>query len=395
MNDNEWAESLITRRKKQDIKQGQLARAVNITREHLNRIEHQTRTASVELKEKLDFVLDNMNLSEPLFLLIDYVRIRFNTLDERYVMEKILRIKKKYMGQEEYGFYGYSSHYFIGDIFIFISADEKKGTLLELKGQGCRQFECYLKAQGRSWYDFFDTCIKEKAVIKRVDLAINDRIGILNVSNLIQKCKDDECVSVFRRFRDYGSGELVSSREDNRKEMGKTLYIGSMKSDIYFCVYEKAYEQYVKNDIPVEESEVKNRFEIRLKNERSEQAVLDLIEYQDGERTAFSIINNYLRFVDKDNTKRRSEWKVNEDWLWFIGKNRNKLKLTTQAEPYNVNKTRNWMAHQVAASQKMLAEIDRLNGTTFLDDTLKKAKLNAKHKKIIEQSTRKIEDMIV
>ena len=33
--------------------------------------------------------------------------------------------------------------------------------------------------------------------------------------------------------------------------------------------YEKDYEQYKKHDIPIADAEVKNRFEIRLKNERA------------------------------------------------------------------------------------------------------------------------------
>ena len=41
----------------------------------------------------------------------------------------------------------------LGDIFIYTSADEEKGVLLELKGRGCRQFESYLLAQQRSWYE--------------------------------------------------------------------------------------------------------------------------------------------------------------------------------------------------------------------------------------------------
>ena len=392
--DNKHIVDLREKRKKQGVSQQQLARAVGINRECLNRIENGKIPADAGLIEKLESALDSINFQEPLFLLIDYVRIRFRTCDEVHVIEKILRIKMKYMGQEDYGFYGYSGHYYIGDIFVLVSMDEKKGTLLELKGQGCRQFECYLEAQGRSWYDFFKICISEKAVIKRLDLAINDRIGMLDIPQLIQKCKSDECVTKFRNFKDYGSGELVSSREDNKKEMGKTLYIGSMKSDIYFCIYEKAYEQYVKNGTAIEESEVKNRFEIRLKNGHSEQAVLDLIEHQDGEKTAFSIINNYLCFVDSDLKKPKEEWKVNKEWLHFIGKNRDKLRLTTQAEPYELRKTMNWLSHQVASSQKMLAEIDRLNGTTFLNDILQNAKLNERHKKIIEQSTTKIEEMI-
>ena len=69
--------------------------------------------------------------------------------------------------------------------------------------------------------------------------------------------------------------------------MGYTLYIGSLKSEVYFCVYEKSYEQYIKLGIPIEEAPIKNRFEIRLKNERAYYAVRDLLTYYDAERTAF------------------------------------------------------------------------------------------------------------
>ena len=46
---------------------------------------------------------------------------------------------------------------------------------------------------------------------------------------------------------------------------------------MYFCVYEKSYEQYIKLGIPIEEAPIKNRFEIRLKNERAYYAVRDLL----------------------------------------------------------------------------------------------------------------------
>ena len=80
--------------------------------------------------------------------------------------------------------------------------------------------------------------------------------------------------------------------------MGRTLYLGSLKSDVYFCIYEKDYEQYVKLGTPLEEADIINRFEIRLRNERAYYAVRDLLTYYDAEQTAFSIINQYVRFVD-------------------------------------------------------------------------------------------------
>ena len=48
--------------------------------------------------------------------------------------------------------------------------------------------------------------------------------------------------------------------------MGRTLYLGSLKSDVYFCIYENDYEQYVKLGTPLEEADIINRFEIRLRN---------------------------------------------------------------------------------------------------------------------------------
>ena len=43
----------------------------------------------------------------------------------------------------------------------------------------------------------------------------------------------------------------------------------------------KTYEQYIKLDISIEEAPIKNRFEIRLKNERAYYAVRDLLTYYD------------------------------------------------------------------------------------------------------------------
>ena len=108
----------------------------------------------------------------------------------------------------------------------------------------------------------------------------------------------------------------------------------------YICVLiRKNYEQYVKNSIEVEDTEIKNRFEIRMKNERAYYAVVDLLTYRDAERTAFSIINHYVRFVDREDDKPKNQWKTNDDWAWFVGENREPIRLTTKPEPYNFTKS--------------------------------------------------------
>lgn len=358
-----------------------------ISREYLNRMETGKVRPSKEVREKLIEALEKFNPDNPLTMLFDYVRIRFPTTDVQHVIHDILKLNVKYMLHEDYGHYTYAEHYHIGDVFVYASQEQEKGVLLELKGKGCRQFESYLLAQERSWYDFFMDALVEGGVMKRINLAINDRTGILDIPELTEKCRNEECVSVFRSFKSYASGELVRHNEQNKVGMGHTLYVGSLKSEVYFCCYEKNYEQYVKLGIPIEESPIKNRFEIRLKNERAYYAVRDLLTYYDAEQTAFSIINRYVRFVDKEADKKRSDWKLNDRWSWFIGKDRPPLKLTTKPEPYTLERTLNWIARQVAPTLKMAKQIDSANGTNIIDSLVQNAKLTDKHKQIVKQQT--------
>lgn len=366
-----------------------------ISREYLNRMETGKVRPSKEVRDRLMEALEKFNPDNPLTMLFDYVRIRFPTTDVQHVIHDILKLNIKYMLHEDYGHYTYAEHYYIGDVFVYASQEQEKGVLLELKGKGCRQFESYLLAQERSWYDFFMDALIEGGVMKRIDLAINDRTGILDIPELKEKCKYRECVSLFRSFKSYASGEFVKHDEQDKSEMGHTLYIGSLKSEVYFCCYEKNYEQYVKLGIPIEESPVKNRFEIRLKNERAYYAVRDLLTTYDAEQTAFSIINRYIKFVDKEAGKSQSQWKLNDRWSWFIGKDRPPLKLTTQPEPYTLERTMSWIARQVAPTLKMLKKIDAGNGTDFLKHIEEQAKLSEKHEKIIKQQTTSKEEIVL
>lgn len=392
MNIEKWVLDLKEKRIEYGVSQNKLATSVGITREYLNKIENGKIIVKNEIKEKLIESMKRLNPDSPLTMMIDYIRIRFPTTDVKHVVNDILKLKLEYMIHEDYGFYSYSEHYVIGNIFVLVSQDIEKGVLIELKGQGCRQFENFLLAQHRSWYDFLLDALIDGGVMKRLDLAINDMVGILDIKELTDKCNNEECISVFRSFKSYRSGELV--RKDEKIGMGNTLYIGSLKSEVYFCIYEKDYEQYIKLDIPVDEVKIKNRFEIRLKNERAYHAAVDLLANRDAERTAFSIINRYIRFVDRDDKIGRSEWRINESWNYFIGEGREKLKLTTDPEPYNINKTLNWLSRQVAPTLKAIKRIDNLNGTNIVDDLIRRAELTERHKKIIQQNSLAIEDII-
>ena len=364
MNDKNFIEELRQKREEYGVTQTRLAVACGISREYYNRIEKGKQPLNDELREIIEKQIERFNPQEPLFLLIDYFRVRFPTTDALAIIRDVLQLKSNYMLYEDYGKYGYESKYVLGDINIMCSMQEHLGVLLELKGRGCRQMESYL----------------------------NDKAGILDIPKLKEKYKAGECISYFRMQKDYSGTEKCGS--DLPKNTGETLYLGSTSSELYMCAYQKNYEQYVKNGTEIEDTEIKNRFEIRMKNERAYYAVVDLLTYRDAERTAFSIINHYVRFVDREDDKPKSQWITNDDWAWFVGENREPIRLTTKPEPYTLQKALHWLQRQVAPTIKMVQALDEENHTTILKDMIEQAELKDKHKHLLQLEKSTIEERI-
>lgn len=393
MRRNFTKELLKEKRKEYKVTQNKLAIACDLSREYLNKIESGKKVPAKRVMRKIFQQLETFNPDLPLTMLFDYVRIRFPTTNARKIIQEVLHLNFDYMLHEDYAFYSYQEQFVMGDIVVMVSQQEDKGVLIEMKGRGCRQFETFLLAQKRSWYDFFEDCLKVGGVMKRLDLAINDRAGLLNIPELTKKCQNQECISLFRTFKSYRSGELMKS--DEKDGMGNTLYIGSLKSEVYFCLYEKDYEQYIKLGIPLDQAETKNRFEIRLKNERAYHAIVDLLKGRSIESTTFSIITRYMRIADKVQGKRRTNWPLNEKWGRFVGRNRKEIQLTSEPKPYTIERTYNWLGRQVAPTLKMTIELDRIRGTTFISDMVLNAELSERHKKILEQQSMAIENLII
>ena len=110
--------------------------------------------------------------------------------------------------------------------------------------------------------------------------------------------------------------------------------------------------------------------------------------------TKEEMINQYVRFVDEEPGKRKNDWKLNDRWAWFIGDNRQSLKLTTKPEPYTLDRTLRWVQRQVAPTLKMLKKIDKGNGTDYMETIEQQAKLTEKHEMIIKQQTTPAKDLV-
>ena len=106
MNDKNFIEELKQKREEYGVTQRKLALACGISREYYNRIEKGKIPLTEELKETLEKQIERFNPQEPLFLLIDYFRVRFPTTDALKIIREILQLKADYMLYEDFGKYG-------------------------------------------------------------------------------------------------------------------------------------------------------------------------------------------------------------------------------------------------------------------------------------------------
>ncbi|WP_316399624.1 helix-turn-helix domain-containing protein, partial [Enterococcus faecium] len=153
MRRNFTKELLKEKRKEYKVTQNKLAIACDLSREYLNKIESGKKVPAKSVMRKIFQQLETFNPDLPLTLLFDYVRIRFPTTNARKIIQEVLHLNFDYMLHEDYAFYSYQEQYVMGDIVVMVSQEEDKGILIEMKGRGCRQFETFLLAQKRSWYD--------------------------------------------------------------------------------------------------------------------------------------------------------------------------------------------------------------------------------------------------
>lgn len=367
------------------------------------------RTLRYLCKEKGDFPLSSLRESTRnkiekglrhfigMDILIDYFRVRFDETDCFVIMKEVLGLKPKHFYCEEKGYWGYTSVYRQGDIIVLNSDDEQLGTLIELRGKGCRQFEAFLEAQGRTWLDFFNVCLLRNGIPKRIDFAVNDRAGLLDVSELSEKMDNGEVQTIFRSHQSVRSGGRNPYREDRENTaMGNTLYLGSMKSEIYFCIYEKDYERLAKEGTSLEEAEIVNRFELRLSDGRAQKAVDLLIEKGEDEieNLVFGIINRYVTFLDKNEKEDKRNWEINEDWANFIGEDRARVRLGTKPKPFELRSTKNWISHSVFPTLKFLVACDEITGTEEMKKVYESTELSKKYRAILESESLPISERI-
>ncbi|MGO2195820.1 MAG: replication initiation factor domain-containing protein [Lactococcus lactis] len=235
------------------------------------------------------------DLKNALDLQFDWVTITFSDMTGEQVINDVMRLKPELFLERSTTQNFYTREFaFAGEKNIYVQDFEptkdvdtnqdvqKIGATMYLTGQGTRLFEKALLEQGLTWKKFFVQAKRFKGTFSRLDIAINDNWGLLDMEEIIEATQKNRFWSKSRSFAIHGNNQD-----------GWTANFG--KSPFVIRIYDKQKEQEQKGL----ETSIKNRVELELHADRAEQVISEWFENDNLVEYSVSILYTYLWFVDE------------------------------------------------------------------------------------------------
>lgn len=343
VNQHDLGEAIRVSREERGWTQRYLAEKVGISRSLLSKVEKGTRQLSAE---KLTLILDS--LQEEVVpvnrVLIDYLTIHFFSNQHLKLIEEIIGMPIERFEELDYAPKGYIGQYVWNQVItIRYSIDDTvKGTVMEFSGQGCKHLAMRLKTAKSNWQEFFRKVLDYQGNFTRIDFTLDDFVGSLSIPELKRKVTLGHVWTTFQVSESHGGTDIT-----NNESNGETLYLGSKKSQCRFCFYQKDYEQRKRRGIPLEEAEVKNRFELRYRKEKAQSLAKIISRSHDLTKLFFELLNGAICFYDRDPND--PDAKVDAKWAAFID-NRGAITISLETIPQSFEKSMNWLIHGVSPS---------------------------------------------
>lgn len=276
----------------------------------------------------------------------------------RVVIRNYLQMDENLFTPQAWGKFGYrQSMVFDGIVVFYDPAEGRKldmGVCVSMTGKGCRTFERFT-----SWVHSVQESggtpllpllafghADENVHFTRVDLALDDKDGWLDLDTIIEHVKTNEINSRIKKRTYYESYE-------GAERSGATVYIGAPASDFRIRFYDKAKEHYKPTDADYYSHWV--RCEIVMRGNNADGCVAALCNTENLGHLASAILRDKLMFIVRDNDN-ISRCTVCEWWLAFIGKVA-AIKLVMKEDvPHSLERSLEWVALQVAPTLSMIAE---------------------------------------
>lgn len=377
VNQHDFGESIRVSREERGWTQRYLAEKVGISRSLLSKVEKGTRQLSAE---KLNLILDS--LQEELVpvnrVLIDYLTIHFFSNQHLKLIEAIIGMPIERFEELDYAPKGYIGQYVWNQVItIRYSIDDTvKGTVMEFSGQGCKHLAMRLKTAKSNWQEFFRKVLAYQGNFTRIDFTLDDFVGSLSIPELKRKVTLGHVWTTFQVSESHGGTDIT-----NNESNGETLYLGSKKSQCRFCFYQKDYEQRKRRGIPLEEAEVKNRFELRYRKEKAQSLAKIISRTHDLTKLFFELLNGAICFYDRDPNDPGA--KVDKKWAAFIG-NHGAITISLETIPQSFEKSMNWLIHGVSPSLAFIAQVDQTFHSSLLSLIIEQGEMNPRQIKLLQ-----------
>lgn len=377
VNQYDLGESIRVSREERGWTQRYLAEKVGISRSLLSKVEKGTRQLS---EEKLNLILDS--LQEAVVpvnrVLIDYLTIHFFSNQHLKLIEEIIGMPIERFEELDYAPKGYIGQYVWNQVItIRYSIDDTvKGTVMEFSGQGCKHLAMRLKTAKSNWQEFFRKVLAYQGNFTRIDFTLDDFVGSLSIPELKRKVTLGHVWTTFQVSESHGGTDIT-----NNESNGETLYLGSKKSQCRFCFYQKDYEQRKRRGIPLEETEVKNRFELRYRKEKAQSLAKIISKTYDLTKLFFELLNGAICFYDRDPNEPGA--KVDKKWAAFIG-NHGAINISLETIPQSFEKSMNWLIHGVSPSLTFIAQVDQTFHSSLLSLIIEQGEMNPRQIKLLQ-----------
>ncbi|MDW7798755.1 replication initiation factor domain-containing protein [Streptococcus canis] len=329
---------------------------------------------------------------------IDWLKIRFKTLDFKAVITEVLKLKVSDFFMAEKSLYSYENLITYGAIRVLYSHSEKKtetGTLIDLTGGGCRELELLLMEQGRDWFSFLhdvflfaeshrkERTLEDFLAFPRFDIALDELYkpsGNIDLFDIKARIFDNKII--MRRLKTFTAIEGLKKVNGRFINQGLTLNFGSRQSSLMIRFYQKDYEQALLKDVSVdyirEVYNYKNRYEVELHDTKAFDVITEWVTIKsDLTQIGARILNNYFEVFDWDGH-------YDNEWDKLVGTQEG-FKFVTRPRAIDYSKTKHWVTKQVSSALKLLKIADIVFKTDELSEIISEAYLSNNHTKLAEE----------
>lgn len=289
----------------------------------------------------------------------DWLEFTVKELTLQDLISEILQLKEAEFKALQCGRFGYNTQWkwSEGNVFILFNSGKDQEPILNdtmgihtiITGTGCRTYEQY-----RGIRELLLTVIEkvpENSKFTRIDLAIDDHQDkLINYDRIHTAAINGMFTSRWNKW-----DELNSRSCTNGNFIGRTMYFGSQKSDIFVRIYDKKLERLANRSENAEKLCAWTRLEVVFKKERAQLLAKHLTNGTDIGIVLRSTLNNYIRFLaepDKPDSN-KSRWPTAKWWQELLG-DVDKLKLTILPLERTIEQMQDWVDRQIAPTLSTL-----------------------------------------